>query len=173
MTYTEIKQAIAEGKTLVWDDPELIEGTDYTITSIDLNKEISYIKFDNGHSEGEVPNSEISLKKAIPESLSKALNWKDKYGKWPDGEPVNKADNRAHFIIQNNEIVMQSEDQISLPMFWHKITGKNFELNPMEECANYIEFTVQVSKAFVLVEGEIQLYENEKLIGTFELEKIS
>ena len=62
MTTTEIKQAIRDKKTLIWNDPDPIEGNDYTITSIVLHEEITAIKYNNGLSEAEVFNSEISLK---------------------------------------------------------------------------------------------------------------
>ena len=34
-TLRDLKQAIAENKTLVWNDPDPIEGNDYTITFIE------------------------------------------------------------------------------------------------------------------------------------------
>lgn len=34
-TIVELKKAISEGKTLVWNDPDPIPGNDYTITYIE------------------------------------------------------------------------------------------------------------------------------------------
>jgi hypothetical protein len=67
-TLADLKQAIAENKTLVWNDPDPIEGNDYTITFIE---EIDEEVFDDyypiliqygGGSEAEVYLHEIILK---------------------------------------------------------------------------------------------------------------
>jgi len=34
-TIAELKQAVAEGKQLVWNDPDPIEGNDYTVNFIE------------------------------------------------------------------------------------------------------------------------------------------
>jgi hypothetical protein len=40
-TLAELKQAIADKKELVWNDPDPIEGNDYTITFIeDIDEEV-------------------------------------------------------------------------------------------------------------------------------------
>jgi hypothetical protein len=67
-TLHDLKQAIAENKTLVWNDPDPIEGNDYTINFIE---EIDEEVFDDdypiliqygGGSEAEVYLHEIALK---------------------------------------------------------------------------------------------------------------
>lgn len=67
-TLTELRKAISEGKTLVWNDPDLIPGNDYTITYIE---EIDDEDFDDyipiliqygGGSEAEVYLHEILVK---------------------------------------------------------------------------------------------------------------
>jgi hypothetical protein len=67
-TLAELKQAIADKKELVWNDPDPIEGNDYTITFIeDIDEEV----FDDdypiliqygGGSEAQVYLHEIILK---------------------------------------------------------------------------------------------------------------
>jgi hypothetical protein len=68
MKLAELKQAIAENKTLVWNDPDPIEGNDYTITFIeDIDEEVFcddypiFIQYGGG-SEAEVYLHEIVLK---------------------------------------------------------------------------------------------------------------
>lgn len=63
MEHEEIKQAIKERKTLTWNDPDPIEGNDYTIDTIKLDKdtETALITYGGG-SEAEVYYSEISVK---------------------------------------------------------------------------------------------------------------
>jgi hypothetical protein len=67
-TLVELKQAVADKKELVWNDPDPIEGNDYTITFIEaIDEEV----FDDdypiliqygGGSEAEVYLHEIILK---------------------------------------------------------------------------------------------------------------
>lgn len=81
-----------------------------------------------------------------------------------------------HYIKQNGNIVMESDDQKSIPIIWNKISGKAYDLTLIGSKARYstyIEFVVLASKEFVFVEGEIQLFEDEKLIETFDLKQIS
>jgi hypothetical protein len=67
-TLAELKQAIAENKTLVWNDPDPIEGNDYTISFIEDLSEIEeedmrgfpiLIQYNNGGSEAQVYLHEI------------------------------------------------------------------------------------------------------------------
>jgi hypothetical protein len=69
-TLAELNQAIKDGKKLVWNDPDPIEGNDYTITSIedlsDLEEEDMddypiLIQYNNGGSEAQVFLHEILL----------------------------------------------------------------------------------------------------------------
>ena len=67
-TIEELKQAISENKELVWNDPDPIEGNDYTISYIEpLNDEVDeyfeiLIQYNNGGSEAQVFLHEILLK---------------------------------------------------------------------------------------------------------------
>ena len=61
MTNQEIKQAIKKGTTLIWNDPDPIEGNDYTITKVfALSDETASIQY--GGSEAEVYLHEITIK---------------------------------------------------------------------------------------------------------------
>ena len=67
MTKKEIKIAIYEDMKMVWNDPDPIEGNDYTIHSIsNLNDETCTIHYGTGengmYSEAEVFLTEIDLK---------------------------------------------------------------------------------------------------------------
>ena len=73
MKLSEIKTAQAQGKTMVWNDPDPIEGNDYTITHIeDLTQFEEFSEEEladcpiliqyGGGSEAEVYLSEIALK---------------------------------------------------------------------------------------------------------------
>jgi hypothetical protein len=68
MTTNEISNAMENGITLMWNDPDYVMGNDYRITSIELGEEISGICYNNGQSEAEVFNSEISI---APERVTK------------------------------------------------------------------------------------------------------
>lgn len=73
MLVSEIKNAIAGGKKLVWNDPAPIEGNDYTISYIeDLSQYDEFedeelvdcailIQYNDGGSEAEVLPTEISF----------------------------------------------------------------------------------------------------------------
>ena len=62
MTKKEIKRAIKEGKEMVWNDPDPIEGNDYTITKVsNLDDETCLIHYGGG-SEAGVYLTEIQLK---------------------------------------------------------------------------------------------------------------
>ena len=70
-TLQDLKQAIAENKTLVWNDPDPIDGNDYTITFIeDIDSEFDEDDFSmypiliqyGGGSEAQVYLHEIILK---------------------------------------------------------------------------------------------------------------
>lgn len=64
MTTKQLKLAIKQEKTLWWNDPDPIEGNDYTISYIQVfNDETSLIQYNEGGSEAEVFNWEIILKK--------------------------------------------------------------------------------------------------------------
>lgn len=62
-----IKTAISENKTLVWNDPDFLDGNDYTISYIEPISEDFYddtpilIQYNNGYSEAEVFAHEISI----------------------------------------------------------------------------------------------------------------
>lgn len=68
----ELKQAIAENKQLVWNDPDPIDGNDYTISFIeDVDDDIEdddmvdypiLIQYNNSGSEAQVYLHEIILK---------------------------------------------------------------------------------------------------------------
>lgn len=68
----ELKQAIAENKQLVWNDPDPIEGNDYTISFIeDIDDDIEdddmvdypiLIQYNDSGSEAQVYLHEIILK---------------------------------------------------------------------------------------------------------------
>ena len=67
----ELKKAIAENKKLVWNDPDPIEGNDYTISFVenlgDLDEDdiVDYpilIQYNKGGSEAEVYLHEILVK---------------------------------------------------------------------------------------------------------------
>lgn len=68
---SELKQAIADNKTLVWNDPDPINGNDYTINCIEeiddeLKEDMSYhpilIQYNNFGSEAQVFLHEILVK---------------------------------------------------------------------------------------------------------------
>lgn len=60
MTKKNLIKAVNEGK-LYWNDPDPIEGNDYKVTTIDvINRETSFITYNNGNSEAEVYNSELN-----------------------------------------------------------------------------------------------------------------
>lgn len=46
---------------LIWNDPEPIEGNDYTVTKAIMGEEISTIYYNGGLSEAEVYNDELEL----------------------------------------------------------------------------------------------------------------
>ena len=64
----ELKQAVAKEKELVWNDPDPIQGNDYTISFIEDIEEadgVDYpilIQYNNGRSEAQVYLHEIILK---------------------------------------------------------------------------------------------------------------
>jgi hypothetical protein len=67
-TLAELKQAVADKKELVWNDPDPIEGNDYTISFIEDLSEIEeedmkgfpiLIQYNNGGSEAQVYLHEI------------------------------------------------------------------------------------------------------------------
>lgn len=60
-TLQGLTQELKNGATLVWNDPDPIEGNDYTIVSIkELNDEIALIQYNQGLSEAEVFLHEIN-----------------------------------------------------------------------------------------------------------------
>jgi hypothetical protein len=68
MKISEIRECLENNIPLIWNDPEIIKGNDYTITYIS-EKDLDYsddnillILYNNGSSEAEVYNSEISKK---------------------------------------------------------------------------------------------------------------
>jgi hypothetical protein len=67
-SFKELKKAIRDKKTLVWNDPDPIEGNDYTISYIEDidddwdNDTLILIQYSNGGSEAQVYLSEIKLK---------------------------------------------------------------------------------------------------------------
>lgn len=70
-SFKELKKAIRDKKTLVWNDPDPIEGNDYTISHIEDINDIHddwdndtpiLIQYSNGGSEAQVYLSEIKLK---------------------------------------------------------------------------------------------------------------
>lgn len=72
MKISEIRECLENNIPLIWNDPEIIIGNDYTITYIseedledsyeDSNDNVLLIFYNNGVSEAEVYNSEISKK---------------------------------------------------------------------------------------------------------------
>jgi len=69
MTYQQLKQALKNNRTLIWEDPIPIEGNDYTIQKIwnYVNEETAMIQYGNINdpflSEAHVFLNEIKLKK--------------------------------------------------------------------------------------------------------------
>lgn len=68
MTFTKLKQAVKEGATLVWNDPEPIEGNDYTISYLEDIFDEDFdelspilIQYNNGASEAQVFLHEIVI----------------------------------------------------------------------------------------------------------------
>lgn len=62
MTPQEILSAFNSGDKLKWNDPEPIEGNDYTISDIIwMNEEMAMIHYNEGLSEAEVFTDEIEL----------------------------------------------------------------------------------------------------------------
>lgn len=71
-TLAELKQAIVKKKELVWNDPDPIQGNDYTISFIeDIDDDIEgddgvdypiLIQYNNGGSEAQVYLHEITFK---------------------------------------------------------------------------------------------------------------
>ncbi len=68
MTFTELKQAVKGGATLVWNDPEPIEGNDYTISYLEDISDEDFdelspilIQYNNGGSEAQVFLHEIVI----------------------------------------------------------------------------------------------------------------
>jgi hypothetical protein len=60
-TLQQLNQDLQNGATLIWNDPDYIEGNDYTIVSIkELNDELALIQYNQGLSEAEVFLNEIS-----------------------------------------------------------------------------------------------------------------
>ena len=60
-TLRQLNQDLQNGATLIWNDPDYIEGNDYTIVSIkELNDELALIQYNQGLSEAEVFLNEIS-----------------------------------------------------------------------------------------------------------------
>jgi|Laugresu1bdmlbsd_1035121.scaffolds.fasta_scaffold06652_6 hypothetical protein len=61
-TLHQLTQELKNGATLVWNDPDYIEGNDYKIVSIkELNDEIALIQYNQGLSEAEVFLHEINF----------------------------------------------------------------------------------------------------------------
>lgn len=62
-----IKIAISENKTLVWNDPDFLDGNDYTISYIEpISEDFDddtpiLIQYNHGYSEAEVFAHEISI----------------------------------------------------------------------------------------------------------------
>lgn len=71
-TLAELKQAVADKKELVWNDPDPIEGNDYTLSFIeDIEDDVEeadmvdyhiLVQYNNGGSEAQVYLHEIILK---------------------------------------------------------------------------------------------------------------
>lgn len=68
MTFTKLKQAVKEGATLAWNDPEPIEGNDYTISYLEDISDEDFdelspilIQYNNGASEAQVFLHEIVI----------------------------------------------------------------------------------------------------------------
>jgi hypothetical protein len=70
ITLTELKEAVASGKKLVWNDPDPIEGNDYTISFIEDLSDIEeddadyvpiLIQYNEGGSEAQVYLHEILI----------------------------------------------------------------------------------------------------------------
>jgi hypothetical protein len=61
MTKKNLREAVKAGK-LYWNDPDPIKGNDYKVTSIQVyNAEMSMITYNDGTSEAEVYNSELTV----------------------------------------------------------------------------------------------------------------
>ena len=69
-TLTELKEAVASGKKLVWNDPDPIKGNDYTISFIEVLTDIEdvdanctpiLIMYNEGGSEAQVYLHEILI----------------------------------------------------------------------------------------------------------------
>jgi len=79
MTYQEIKKALKNNRTLIWEDPIPIEGNDYTIQKIwdYANEETAMIQYGNINdsflSEAHVFLSEIKLKKLDKKEFQKRV----------------------------------------------------------------------------------------------------
>lgn len=71
-TLAELKQAVADKKELVWNDPDPIDGNDYTLSFIeDIEDDVEeadmvdypiLVQYNNGGSEAQVYLHEILLK---------------------------------------------------------------------------------------------------------------
>ena len=75
-TKEEVKDAIINQKKMVWNDPEPIDGNDYTVQKIwNINEETAMIQYgeDNSEylSEAEVHLSELTLKIKTKEEVTK------------------------------------------------------------------------------------------------------
>ncbi len=60
-TLSQLNEELQNGVTLIWNDPDQIDGNDYTIVSMkEINDEIALIQYNQGLSEAEVFIHEIS-----------------------------------------------------------------------------------------------------------------
>lgn len=64
MTADELLQYWGEGRTIIWNDPDPIEGNDYIVSSVDEVFRLdstARITYNEGASEAEVPCEELEL----------------------------------------------------------------------------------------------------------------
>lgn len=61
----------------------------------------------------------------------------------------------TQYIMQHGTVIFSSEDDITVPMFWNNITGKNFEKNETKQYEQYLEMMKLTTN---LPSGYIQLF---------------
>jgi hypothetical protein len=74
MNIIEVKNAVIKRQKMVWNDPDPIEGNDYTVQKIwKINKETAIITYNDGASDAEVYLSELKLAD-IKEEMLKVIH---------------------------------------------------------------------------------------------------
>lgn len=131
MTKKEILKALKEGKVLVWNDPDPIEGNDYVITNVhEIDDETALIHYGGG-SEAEVYLSEISIAK----TRFLAMRW---WHSLPDYANKNVLHGGKHGLCTHyyNSRMWQSLTGREIEKIW------NYEKQP--EMGKVKEFTQEV-----------------------------